>query len=80
MPRVRLSDLPCASARQYSLREIGDMVPRAEQQLAKWDAAGVSRAKWHELIGRKPAQERDEDITTLVIAMLEGALPEDLNG
>jgi hypothetical protein len=72
MKRPRL-DLPCGAPRQFGHREILDMVPRAQEQLALFRSEGLSRAQWHALVGRPPAIERDDDITTLVIAMLEGA-------
>jgi hypothetical protein len=57
--------------RQFGHREIIAIVPAAQQQLELFEAEGLSRAQWHALIDRPPAIDRDDDITTLVIAMLE---------
>jgi hypothetical protein len=68
LPRPRLTT---RGHRQFGHREIIEMVPAAQQQLELFAAEGLSRAQWHAQIGRTPAIERDDDITTLVIAMLE---------
>jgi hypothetical protein len=74
-PRPRLAG---QAGRRYSSAEIVEVVPQARQQLEQFAADGVPRAQWYALIGRRPAIERADDITELVIAILEArwsALP-----
>ncbi len=70
-PRAPRPRLTSRGRRLYGLREIAATVPAAQEQLALFEAEGLTRAQWHALIDRPPAIERGDDITTLVIAMLE---------